>query len=82
METNKKNIRVSDIIKNDDIEKWKTGDIIIISAGTGKGKSFLIKNSLFSYAKEEMKILMLIHRADCINNLERKLKGIIRAKLH
>ena len=58
--------RVSDIIGMDDIKTWTAKNIIIISAGTGRGKSYFIKNSLYQYAKENgKKILFLIHRSNC-----------------
>lgn len=58
--------RVSEVIKIDDIRKWKKEDTITITAGTGQGKSYFIKNSLYLVAKEQnKKILFLIHRANC-----------------
>ncbi len=58
--------RVSDIISTDNIKSWTIKDIIVISAGTGTGKSYFIKNSLYQYAKENGKrILFLIHRSNC-----------------
>lgn len=72
----RKKTRVSDIITNADIKSWKDGDIITITAGTGMGKSFFIKNKLFTYAKEEgKKILMLIHRTNCVKQFENEIKG-------
>jgi len=59
-------LRVSDLIKRQDIEQWVEGYIITIKAGTGVGKSWLIKNTLYDIAKgENKKILMLIHRSNC-----------------
>ena len=60
--------RVTDIIHINDIESWSSKDIIIISAGTGAGKSYFIKNSLYEYAKlMNKKILFLIHRRNCVD---------------
>jgi hypothetical protein len=71
----KKQLRVGDIINNKQMKLWQQGDIITISAGTGKGKSFFIKNTLFAYAKEEdKKILMLIHRSDCVKQFQEEIK--------
>ena len=71
----KKQLCVGDIITNHQMETWKQGDIITISAGTGKGKSYFIKCSLFAYAKEEgKKILMLIHRSDCVKQFQEEIK--------
>lgn len=55
--------RISDIIIEKDIQTWTPECPVIISAGTGSGKSYFIKNILYKYAKEHnQKILMLIHR--------------------
>ena len=71
----KKRLRVANVIDNFEIEQWKDGSIITISAGTGTGKSYLIKNTLFSYAKEEgKKILMLIHRTNCVDQFKAEIK--------
>lgn len=70
MEKTKRNsiIRVSDIINKSEIEKWKKGDVVTISAGCGSGKSYFIKNVLYEIAKQKnQKILMLIHRTACVN---------------
>lgn len=63
--------RVSDVISHKDIESWHNGDVVTISAGTGAGKSYFIKNILYAKAKSEhKKILMLVHRAKCSNQFE------------
>lgn len=68
-------LRVSDIIPPSDIEHWKDGDVITISAGTGRGKSHFIKNVLYEYAKaENRKILMLLHRENPVNQFKNELK--------
>lgn len=60
--------RVTDIISINDIESWSPKDIIVISAGTGAGKSYFVKNSLYQYAKAvNKKILFLIHRRNCVD---------------
>jgi len=62
----KKKLRVSNIITIEEIKLWNLGDCITIKAGTGVGKSWLIKNTLYDIAKSEnKKILMLIHRSNC-----------------
>lgn len=61
-----KKLRVSDVVTIEQIKSWDLGDIITIKAGTGVGKSWLIKNRLYDIAKSEnKKILMLIHRSNC-----------------
>lgn len=63
-----KNTRVSDLITVEDIQKWEPDVPVIIDAGTGVGKSYFIKNTLYDIAKEEgQKILFLIHRRKCVD---------------
>lgn len=65
---NKEKIRVSDVIPQEEIRKWENGDVVLISAPCGAGKSYFIKNVLYEYAKGiGKKILMLIHRSACVN---------------
>ena len=60
--------RVSDLIKLEDIKSWNDGEIITITAGTGVGKSYFIKNVLYDYAKSNNdKILFIVHRRNCKN---------------
>nr|WP_302597964.1 DEAD/DEAH box helicase family protein [uncultured Cellulosilyticum sp.] len=55
--------RVSDIIQAQDIEQWKQGDKILIRAGTGRGKTYFVKNVLSTYADcNNKKILFLSNR--------------------
>lgn len=45
--------------------QWNKGDVITITAGTGKGKSHFIKNEIYDKAKSEgEQILFFIHRAN------------------
>lgn len=70
--------RVSEIVTIDEIEKWDECDCITIKAGTGAGKSYFIKNNLYALAKRDgKKILMLIHRTNCIDQFTEE---IIRDK--
>lgn len=76
MEKTKKRIRVSDVITEKDINKWKNGDIVTISAGCGAGKSYFIKNVLYARAKAEgKKILMLVHRTRCSTQFELEIRA-------
>lgn len=69
------NIKISDIITMKDIQSWNSGDVITIKAGTGKGKSYFIKNNLYDFAKQQnKKILMLIHRLNCIDQFKEEIK--------
>lgn len=64
-------MRVSEKVTIEEINKWKDGDIITIEAGTGSGKSYFIKNNLYAIAKRDKKrILMLIHRINCVNQFQ------------
>lgn len=68
-------MRVSEVVKIEDIESWKQGDIITIAAGTGSGKSYFIKNNLYAIAKRDKKrILMLIHRTNCVNQFQMEIE--------
>lgn len=57
-----------------DFKEWQRGDIITISAGTGKGKSHFIKNTLYDYAKSnEKRILFFLHRTNTLEQFEAEL---------
>ena len=74
----KKKLRVSDLITIEETNTWSAGDCITIKAGTGSGKSYFIKNTLYDIAKRENnKILMLIHRSNCT---EQFINEIVRDK--
>lgn len=67
---------VTDLISVEDIKSWNKGDMITISAGTGSGKSHFIKNKLYEYAKEnDLQILMLIHRKNCVDQFQMELES-------
>lgn len=68
-------LRVSDIITEDKIKSWEQGSVITIEAGTGQGKSFFIKNGLYEFAKKNnKKILMLIHRLNCVDQFQAEIE--------
>lgn len=53
------------------MESWTTDNLIIISAGTGRGKSYFIKHMLYEYAKaQSKKILFLVHRVNCLTQFQ------------
>lgn len=63
--------RVSEIVE---INEWNKGDLIVIQAGTGAGKSYLIKNKLYDKAKSEGKrILYLVNRTRLLKQFEHEL---------
>lgn len=67
----KQKVRVTDIIKEEDVRSWKQGSNILISAGTGVGKSYFCKHTLYQLANETGgKILMLIHRSNCVEQFK------------
>ncbi|UQD51238.1 DNA helicase [Bacillus methanolicus] len=80
--------RVSEVVTIDEVKSWKNGDIITISAGTGVGKSYFVKNILYAHAqKENKKILFLIHRRNCVNQFQKEIerdrkKDIIHIKTY
>lgn len=69
-------ITVSDIITEKDVDSWQDGDIVSISAPTGKGKSHFIKHSLAERAfKNGERIIMFLHRNQCIEQFTKELMG-------
>lgn len=73
---NKERKRVSDVIPVEEIGKWKNGDVVLISAPCGTGKSFFVKNVLYAYAKSiGKKILMLIHRTACVSQFTAEIEN-------
>lgn len=72
---------ISDIITNEEIQKWKPGERILITAQTGSGKSHMIKNQLYDYClASNLKCLLLSNRSLLKNqnevDLEDKLNTI------
>lgn len=59
---NKSNLYISDVIKNEYIEKWKKNDMIFIFAGTGSGKTTFVLNTILSSYINNNKILYLVPR--------------------
>lgn len=67
---------VSDIITADEIKSWVPEVPVIILAGTGTGKSHFIKSSVYRVAKEAGdRILMLIHRVNCVNQFRQEIEN-------
>ena len=67
-------MRVSELITCDTIRQWSVNDTISITAGTGAGKSYWVKNILYLIAAEQKeKILFLIHRSNCINQFQNEI---------
>lgn len=70
-----KRIRVTDQITEKSIATWNPEQPVIITAGTGVGKSYFVKNVLYKYAKaESKKILMLIHRKLCVEQFRMEIE--------
>lgn len=67
---------VSDLISEDDIKSWNDNSIVTITAGTGMGKSYFIKNNLYEYARANAKtILLLVHRINCLEQFKMHIEG-------
>jgi hypothetical protein len=80
MENNKKKY-LSHIIK-DEHKSWRAGDIILISAATGSGKSHFILYDLLEYAMEQRKrILYLVNRRILKKQLLQELKDDVAVAL-
>lgn len=72
---------VSDTITMEDVKSWNDGNIITIKAGTGMGKSQFIKTRLYAYAqKNNKKILMLIHRTNCVDQFKEEIEESKKSK--
>lgn len=68
--------RITDVIKREDVKGWKPGDNILISAPMGSGKSYFCKNTLYDLAREVSgKILMLIHRSNCVEQFKYEIEA-------
>lgn len=67
-------MNVTEVIQKDYIT-WKRGDTITISAGTGKGKSHFVKNTLYSHAKSKGKrILFFLHRSNTLDQFKQEIE--------
>lgn len=66
---------ISDIINSDDVKSWTPDKLIFISAGTGRGKSYFIKNRLNELVQADGgKILMILHRCRCCDQFYHELE--------
>lgn len=67
--------RITDVITKEETRNWKPGNDVLISAPMGAGKSYFCKNPLYDIAKEiSGKILMLIHRSNCVDQFKYELE--------
>lgn len=77
MVTKTSKLTVSDVLV-EHIKEWNSGDIITVTAGTGVGKSYFIKNQLYPIAKKEgKKILFFVNRTRLADQFKQE---IIRDK--
>lgn len=68
--------RMTDVISSEEANTWMPGDNILISAPTGVGKSYFCKNILYDLAKKvKGKILMLIHRSNCVEQFKYEIES-------
>ena len=71
-----KRTRITDVITKEDAKKWRVGNNILLSAPMGAGKSYFCKNTLYELAKEiNGKILMLIHRTNCVDQFKYEIEA-------
>ena len=67
--------RVSEVISSNKVLSWDYNDIITISAGTGLGKSYFIKNILYDLCQQNnKKILMMVHRVNCKDQFQSEIE--------
>lgn len=79
MEISNQQQRVSDIISTEDIAGWTVKDLVLITAGTGQGKSYFVLHKLYEYAQaHDEQILYLSNRTA----LKRQVKQATRGKSH
>lgn len=78
MENKKLNLKwVTDSI-GEDYKEWDNGDIILLQAQTGTGKTYFIKNKLINYINPYERLLLVCNRI----NLKRQLKMDLLKKYH
>lgn len=66
--------RITDLITIDMVRAWNN-NIYTITAGTGAGKSYFIKNIVYLVAEEKFeRILFLVHRINCKNQFLDEIK--------
>lgn len=59
---------ISDIITENEINKWKPGNRILIESQTGSGKSEFVKNNLYEYCKKNNKMILLMSNRNLLKN--------------
>lgn len=68
--------RITDVISKEEARTWTVGSNVLISAPMGAGKSYFCKNTLYDLAKEvDGKILMLIHRSNCVEQFKYEIEA-------
>ena len=68
-------MNVTEVINQEYLE-WKLGDTVTISAGTGKGKSHFVKNTLYDHAKSRGKrILFFLHRSNTLDQFKLEIEA-------
>lgn len=71
-------MRVTDLIPKSEYIKWKRGDVVIIDASTGAGKTFFVLNELVKYAASKGEdVVFLCNRISIKSQL---LNSIFEAK--
>ena len=63
----------------DEYLQWGPGDIVLITAPTGRGKTYFILNTLFNHAiQNRKKILYLVNRVALKEQIEKEINNIVR----
>jgi len=59
---------ISDLIKKEDLDRWEKGDVVLIDAPTGRGKSYFIMNGLYNYCKKNNKKILFLTNRDLLKD--------------
>lgn len=59
---------ISDLITEEEIEKWKPGQKYLIKSGTGSGKSHFVKNVLYEYCRKSGYRILLLSNRNILKN--------------
>lgn len=59
---------ISDIITEDDLNRWQKGDMVLIDAPTGSGKSYFIMNGLYKHCKKNNKKVLFLTNRDLLKD--------------
>lgn len=72
---------ISDIITKDVISTFQLGQKYLIRSGTGSGKSFFVKTTLYEYCKEKGHRLLLLSNRNILKNQNKEDLGVEKLKV-